>query len=279
MDRRAVQAFVVVLDDDLPVGSDVIGDPSTEAQLTHSVPVEIGDRLVAVAQPLVERPWLVGQAHEQETRVLPHPDAVQRVVRALELLVLVDVRRGEQAAVEVVRPCVVRALERLAEMAARGLVVEQLRAAVGAHVVEGAQLAVAVAHDEDRLADDVADEVVARPGDLLASADAHPAAEEQALALLLVDLGGRVVRAGERRLRPPGMDVANARALLGDHGRQLRVRVSGRTSARAREAEVDLRLARVRPARRHDLAPCVELDALRPVHVQVAEQRALPAAE
>ena len=66
------------------------------------------------------------QAHEHEAVVLPHRDRVERVVAALELLVLVDVRRREELPVEVVRPGVVRALEDLAEVPARRLVVEQL---------------------------------------------------------------------------------------------------------------------------------------------------------
>src|SRR4051794_752955 len=50
-------------------------------------------------------------------------------------------------------------------------------------------------------------------------------------------------------------------------------------SAGPREAEVDLRGARIRPALGDDLRPRVELDPLGTVHVQVPEERALPAAE
>src|SRR4029453_1879969 len=46
-----------------------------------------------------------------------------------------------------------------------------------------------------------------------------------------------------------------------------------------REAEVDLGRGRVGPARGDDLAAGVELDAFGAVHVQVAEERGLPAAE
>src|SRR5438552_9043959 len=53
----------------------------------------------------------------------------------------------------------------------------------------------------------------------------------------------------------------------------------GESSAGAREAEVDLARTRVRPAGGDDLAAGVELDPLRPVHVQVAEEGGLPAAE
>src|ERR671914_527186 len=50
-------------------------------------------------------------------------------------------------------------------------------------------------------------------------------------------------------------------------------------SARAREAKIDRRGPRIGPAGGDDLATRVERDALRPIHVQVAEQRRLPAAE
>src|SRR5687767_4400606 len=50
-------------------------------------------------------------------------------------------------------------------------------------------------------------------------------------------------------------------------------------STRTREAQVDLRRGRIRPARGHDLAARVEVDPLRPVDVRVAEERVLPAAE
>src|SRR5688500_1971417 len=125
--------------------------------------------------------------------MLAHPDRVESVVGTLELLVLVDVRRREQAPVVVVRPCVIGALEGLAQRSAGRLVVEKLRAPVGADVVEGAQVAIAVPGDEDRLAGNVTNEVVARRGHLVSSPDAEPTPEEQALALLRVDLGTRVV--------------------------------------------------------------------------------------
>src|SRR6185503_715603 len=50
-------------------------------------------------------------------------------------------------------------------------------------------------------------------------------------------------------------------------------------SAGPREPEVDRARGRVGPPGGHDLAPCVEVHAFGPVHVGVAEQRALPAAE
>ena len=88
--------------------------------------------------------------------------------------------------------------------------VEQLRPPVGADVVEGARLAGRVAGHDHRLAGDVADEEVAGGRELLVAADADPAAEPDALALVGVDGLARVVGAGERRARRP---VAAAQVL------------------------------------------------------------------
>src|SRR6476646_3609791 len=52
-----------------------------------------------------------------------------------------------------------------------------------------------------------------------------------------------------------------------------------RSSARSREAEIDLARAWIGPARGDDLGPGVELDTLGAVHVEVAEQAVLPATE
>src|SRR5206468_8602900 len=50
-------------------------------------------------------------------------------------------------------------------------------------------------------------------------------------------------------------------------------------SARLREAQVDLRGRRVRPAGGHDFAARVEVDPLRAVDMRVAEEGVLPPAE
>src|SRR5579875_2945367 len=72
---------------------------------------------------------------------------------------------------------------------------------------------------------------------------------------------------------------------------RLRTADSSRSSARGRtlssvmalprpgESEVHARCGRVRPARGDNLAPGVEVDAFRTVHVAVPEQRRLPPAE
>src|SRR3954466_16138377 len=54
---------------------------------------------------------------------------------------------------------------------------------------------------------------------------------------------------------------------------------AGRRLSVCREAQADLALARLRPARGHDLAARVEVERLRAVHVRVAEERVFPSAE
>jgi hypothetical protein len=109
--RRAVQALVVVLDQDPPVGLHVVRGHMADAQL---VEVEAGERerpVVLAAQPLLERHRIGIEVHEHEP--LPgldrHRPQAQRV--AVDL-VLGNIRGADQAAVERVRPGVVRALDR-----------------------------------------------------------------------------------------------------------------------------------------------------------------------
>ena len=222
MHLRTVQALVVVLDHDLPVGLHLVHEAHADAQLVHLEALERGDRLGAVGERRHERALRAAgrHVHEHEPGVVVDRDVVQRVVGPVEVLVFLHVGRADQLSVQVERPRVVRADERLAHALGALDVVEELRAAVAADVVEGAQLAGVVAHDEDRLARDVAHDVVAGVRDLLGAPDADPLAPPDLLALVLPDLGARVVGAAERRTRLPlDLVVADLDLVLGlGHG-------------------------------------------------------------
>jgi len=84
-------------------------------------------------------------------------------------------RRAEQRAVEVVGPGVVRALEEARDVPGSGA---DLRAAMPAHVVEGAQLAVPVATHDERAPGDLDDDEVTRVAQLGGHRDPHPGAGE-----------------------------------------------------------------------------------------------------
>src|SRR5690348_1120445 len=81
------------------------------------------------------------------------------------------------------------------------------------------------------------------------------------------------------RSRTVASSYAGSRALSGPACGVSVVAVTIASSSGPREAEVDLRTGRVGPARGDHLAAGVELDPLGPVHVGVAEERVLPAAE
>ena len=200
----AVQALVVVLDDDLPVRLDLVHDPHADPELVELEPLEHHQALGALAHLLAQRPRRIArEVHEDEAGERLDVEPVQREARPVEELVLLDVRGADELAVEVVDPAVVRAGERLADVAGRGLVVEELRPAVAADVVEALELAAERVGDEDGLAGEVPDDVVAGLGQLLGAADADPVAPPDLLALLGPHGLAGVLGAGERRTRSP----------------------------------------------------------------------------
>ncbi len=79
MDDRAVEALVVVLDDDLPVRLDLVDDAHADAELVHPEAIERRHALDAVVQRLEQRPRLASEAREQESRVRVDREAVERV--------------------------------------------------------------------------------------------------------------------------------------------------------------------------------------------------------
>ena len=106
-----------------------------------------------------------------------HVHRAERDVVLAEARRAVHVRRGDEPAVEAVRPRVIRTLDALGEMAL-GLGA-QPGAAMPAHVVEAAEPAAAVARDDDAFAGDVAQHVVARRGQVLDARDTHPHVAEE----------------------------------------------------------------------------------------------------
>ncbi|MNE39232.1 hypothetical protein D3C80_1331740 [compost metagenome] len=109
---------------------------------------------------------------------------------------VVAVARVGQLAVELEGPGVVRAGDDVLGLAAAA---EQLVAAVRADVVEGAQDAVAAAHDDDAFADHFTGDVGVVLGHFAAVADADPAAGEDVFFLVLEHcrLGVEAGRDGE----------------------------------------------------------------------------------
>src|SRR2546427_12578571 len=93
------------------------------------------------------------------------PDAVQAELALLEMARLLHVRRDAQRSVEIVGPGVVGTQQVLQPCTRR--LGEQTRASVPTDVVEGVDVAAAVARHDDALLTDRARQVIARRRDIL----------------------------------------------------------------------------------------------------------------
>jgi len=131
VDDGAVQAFGVILEDQLPVGRDVVVDPARGPQGGEVEAAEPpGDR----REGLCER--LGGPREVDENEALPGLEryGMERVIALVEPLDLAHVGRADQLPVDGVGPGVIGALDRFREPTARLLA--QPGAAVAAYVVE-----------------------------------------------------------------------------------------------------------------------------------------------
>ena len=196
MHGAAVVALVVVLDDDLPVREDVVRDAPGRAEvLERIVPGPLRD-----AAELVDEGPGRGQVDENEAAPGMDGRRVERELLLPEAVALAQERRDPELAVEPVRPCVIRAPDGPPEPSVRGgwlrrrrrVLQDQPGPAVTADVVEGAEVAVPAADDQQPFAGDVDVEVVAGGSQRLRSAHEEPFAVEDRLGLSREPLGGAV---------------------------------------------------------------------------------------
>ena len=198
MHARAVIAFLIVLDQDLPVALDLVRGAPPDAQGRERIAPEAPrDR----AQVLGERRGAVAfEIDEQETTPGLDRDWVERELLLAEPLALVEMGRADEPPVEGVRPRVVRAGHRPLEMPL--VHIAQARPAMAADVVEGTRPPVPVAHHDHAFAPDRHGEEVARLLDPLLAPGAQPGAAEDPLPFALQDLRVAVRGAGQRRIEP-----------------------------------------------------------------------------
>ena len=239
VDARAVVALAVVLGDQLPVRADLVHDLLRRPERGEVEPGHVVDE-VAELRLEPRRHRLVGEAQEHEALPGLAPDGGQAVGVEGEVVEVLGVLGAHEAAVELVDPGVVGALE------ADGLAALALLdrgAPVAAHVVERADLVVPAADQEHALAQHVAHEEAAGLGDLLRAADREPVALQDVLALPVEDRrvlvgprgqeGGRSVLAADGRELVCGQD-RHAGIVLCRTAHPPRPRPGGRIERRAR---------------------------------------------
>ena len=207
---RAVVALEVVLDGHLPVGLERVGRVGMEDERID-VDAAGADQLGELAEGVGERTGLGVGVDEDEGPPGLDARASQAELGAVERRVAVGARRRPQLAVEPVGPGVVVALERAAAAGPR----HHLRAAVAADVHERAQLALAVADDDQRHVTRAQREVGAGLGELPEVAGVLPGAGEQPLALAREHLAVDVPAVGQGvRARQPRASRARSRGQL-----------------------------------------------------------------
>ena len=195
-------ALAVVLGDELPVRVDLVGRGARRAQRGQVEPGEVIDE---VAQLVLQRRALLGQVANRNPSHVREADRPQPVRAEVELGEVVRVLGPDEVALEVVDPGVVRALE-ADDRAARLL--RDGRAPMLADVVEGADDAVAAAHDDQRLVVDRGQDVRAGCRHVLVAPDDLPVATEEPLPLERVERRVVVRPAGQQRAARYGRRTA-----------------------------------------------------------------------
>ena len=183
---RAVVALAIVLEHDLPVGFDnvvdLVGDLGAVDGMRLHLAADGGQRIGEVGRR-------IGEGHEQESGRINDRHRLQREAFLVDAELAPRVEH--QRAVELVGPAVIGA-DQAVGMA--GLGVADPGTAVAADIVEGADFAGAVAHDDDGFGPDLIGEVVAGLGDLEGVPGEHPMA-----VLDMRQVGGKYFRSRVKR--------------------------------------------------------------------------------
>ena len=237
MADREVVVLDVVLDHVLPVDRDFVGPGLVERD--HPVDPVVRKLLDVRGHALGDRGLAAAEADEDHPHEHFELDRLQAVLRAVEFREGVRGADAAVAAIEVVGPAVVHAGQELGAMAATAC--DHRVRAVGAHIMEGADLAVGPAHDEAAAAEELEGDIVARLGQLALVADDLPVRQKQVLALQLVELiavvgPGRERQldcgiAGDRGLRllqARGRSGLDARREPGEHAAEVRAALPAR---------------------------------------------------
>ena len=190
-----MQALVVVLQHDLPVGLHLHRGDVPDLQLGQAEPGQVHGVVLLVLEVLDQWPRLLAREVDEDE---PLPDVgvhrPQGGRRPVDLLLL-DHRRGDQSPVQGVAPRVVRTADVAARVAL--LVVAQPGSPVPADVVEAADLVVLPAHDQQALATELDPHPRPRSLEAFRSSDVDPVAVEDPLLVEAVRLLRVVRRAGQ----------------------------------------------------------------------------------
>ena len=195
MHRRTVVALAEIMEEQLPVRLDLVRLRVHGFQLVRAPVRKLADER---GQRVGERNRLLCEIDEDEALPDSERDRVQRPVLDVEPGDLGHRRHVAERAIERVRPCVVRTLDRRAERA-RALLAEPA-AAMAAMVVERAHVAGTVAQHDHAFGVELEQEIAAGTFELRDMPDEQPVPVEDALALGRENFGRDEVLARQRAL-------------------------------------------------------------------------------
>ncbi len=282
MRRLAVIAFQEVVDDDLPVGRD-LGAEIAGALMRPEI-LDAGNPVAylrgQVARVVGQRPGVRVEIDEHEAEQPVDPDRAEADLGPHETFGPVAAGGADQAAGEVVGPGMIRADEPLL----RPFALHQRMPAMGADIVEGADLAVLAAGEEHLLIADRGGDVLAGRIQRARVADILPVAHEQGL-LRLPEAGVGIGPAGQgaaardvdrtgafagaagvefgRHLRPPGWAPEHPapgawlqrRRCCGRSARKATAAATGNVAAAGNRADGVPARGRERPSARSGRSP------------------------
>ena len=193
MHRPAMVALEIILAVGLPVHGDV-------AVLRHEIVLLferiVGRHVMDRAKPFDQARAAALQSNEDEAAPFLGVDGIEAPGPGIEIRVAAEIGRLVQPSVALIAPAMIGADDKLTAMA--GAVGEELRAAMTADIVEGADFPVVVADPENRIAGDSSGHRVAWIGQPLGPRKQHPVLREN-LAPLALELRGIAIGAGGRR--------------------------------------------------------------------------------
>ena len=185
MDGEAVVAFVEIVDDELPVGIEIIGLVMCDLQVgdapgTQAIPVgceAVGDRL-----------GRRGEIDKEKTLPFLDGRAFQGPVLAAEIVgSIVHTGSSHEPSTAIIGPAVIPTLDESAIKVSSGLGAQN-RSPVAADVVVGLQLVVFGAHENQIFAGHLGEKEVSRIFQLLTSSGADPVAREDFLSLQIKEV-------------------------------------------------------------------------------------------
>jgi hypothetical protein len=188
--RRAVIAFEIVLDRQLPVRRDLVVRAMGDARIGPAIGAE------TVAQRLLdttERERRRGERDEDQPLDDTEMNRLEPIGGGVEIRR--HVTRRTQRAVEPVGPGVVGTDQ---EFGMAGLRAADARAAVTADIGEAAQHAILAAHDDHRFVGQLEEEIIARLRRLAGMAGAEPMAPQQAIDIAPENVGMAIKGLGQR---------------------------------------------------------------------------------